>query len=97
MPENEMNKLYLTNPDLVIREEDENGALVFNPDTNDVKIINHTGISILNICSQKIAVSDIVNELNEQHDIQEGTDVETDVKNFLDEMIATGFIGLAEQ
>jgi hypothetical protein len=30
---------YLRNPDVVLREEDPDGGLLFNPDTNQVKVI----------------------------------------------------------
>ncbi len=39
---------YLCNPDVVLREEDKSGALLFNPDTNQVKVINNTGLFIWN-------------------------------------------------
>ena len=37
---------YHCNPDVVLREEDESGALLFNPDTNQVKVVNATGLFI---------------------------------------------------
>jgi len=37
---------FLCNPDVVLREEDEEGALLYNPDTNQVKILNITGLAI---------------------------------------------------
>ncbi len=38
--------IYLVNPDVVLREEDEDGGLLFNPDTNQVKVVNSTGLFI---------------------------------------------------
>jgi len=37
---------YLCNPDVVLREEDEDGGLLFNPDTNQIRVLNHTGLFI---------------------------------------------------
>ena len=37
---------YYRNPDVVIHEEDPDGALVYNPDTDQIKVINQTGFFI---------------------------------------------------
>ena len=41
---------YLCNPDVVLREEDEDGGLLFNPDTNQIRVLNHTGLFIWKLC-----------------------------------------------
>jgi hypothetical protein len=38
------------NPDVVLREEDPDGALLFNPDTNQIRVINTTGLFIWKPC-----------------------------------------------
>ena len=40
------NPIYKTNPDVVLREEDPEGALLFNPDTNQIRVLNLTGLFI---------------------------------------------------
>lgn len=32
----------IRNPDVVLREENPDGALLFNPDTNQIRVINTT-------------------------------------------------------
>jgi len=41
--------LYSQNPDVVLREEPD-GALLFNPDTNQIRVINTTGLFIWRAC-----------------------------------------------
>jgi hypothetical protein len=40
----------IRNPDVVLREEDPDGALLFNPDTNQIRVINSTGLFIWKHC-----------------------------------------------
>jgi hypothetical protein len=46
MSENTTAPHYLVNPDVVLREEDPDGELLFNPDTNQLCVLNHTGLFI---------------------------------------------------
>ncbi len=86
-------KRYCCNPDVVLREEDEDGGLLFNPDTNQVKIVNSTGLFIwkqFGAVNQPAAVAEAVIKNFEEAapDI-----VQADLKEFLEEMVRTGFIG----
>jgi hypothetical protein len=38
------------NPDVVLRKEDPNGELLFNPDTNLIRVLNHTDLFIWKLC-----------------------------------------------
>jgi hypothetical protein len=92
----EEQKGYLCNPDVVLREEDEDGGLLFNPDTNQVKIVNSTGLFIwkqFRTITQPDAVAKAILQ-----NFEESTEevVAVDLKEFLDEMIQSGFIGEAE-
>jgi len=87
------NTRYLCNPDVVLREEDEDGGLLFNPDTNQVKIVNSTGLYIwkefiaINT-PDKVAEAVLTNFEEAAPDL-----VKIDLEEFLKEMIRTGFIG----
>ena len=55
---------FLRNPDVVLREEDpEEGALLFNPDTNQVKVINTTGLFIWQQCGEAHTLDEIISEV----------------------------------
>ncbi len=84
---------YLCNPDVVLREEDEDGGLLFNPDTNQVKVINTTGLFIWQQCGQARTLDEIVAEVQKGFDEVPAEQVAQDVQDFVEGMVATGFIG----
>jgi hypothetical protein len=88
-----VDQMFLCNPDVVLREEDEDGGLLFNPDTNQVKVINTTGLFIWKQCNQSNNFQSIVENLRKSFDEVPETMVAEDIDAFLSEMIGTGFIG----
>ena len=89
---------FLRNPDVVLREEDpEEGALLFNPDTNQVKVVNTTGLFIWQQCSAARTLEEIVAEVQKGFDDVPSEQVVQDVQEFVDGMLATGFIGTVVQ
>ncbi len=87
---------YLRNPDVVLREEDpDEGGLLFNPDTNQVKVLNPTGLFIWQQCSER-TVDEIAAELVAAFEDVPPDAVTQDVREFVDEMMATGFVGTVE-
>jgi hypothetical protein len=85
--------LYLCNPDVVLREESEDGGLLFNPDTNQVKVVNATGLYIWKHCDGTRNQPDIITALQQFFEEVPTDDVAADVQEFLDDMIKSGFIG----
>ena len=89
---------FLRNPDVVLREEDpEEGALLFNPDTNQVKVVNTTGLFIWQQCSVARTLDQIIAEVQKGFDAVPSEKVAQDVKEFVDGMVDTGFIGTLVQ
>ena len=87
---------YLRNPDVVLREEDEDGGLLFNPDTNQIKVINSTGIFIWQECNGNQDVLAIVKALRDAFEDVPEDQVTDQVCEFLEEMATSGFIGVVE-
>jgi len=85
---------FIRNPDVVLREEDPDGALLFNPDTNQIRVINPSGLFIWKLCDGFHTVPMIVSELREAFDGVPEADVESQVQAFIDDMKTNGFIGL---
>ncbi len=83
---------YQINPDVVLREEDPDGALLFNPDSNDVKVLNHSGLHIWKICREKMPREAIITGLKEQYDQVPDDQVGTEVDSFLESLEASGFL-----
>jgi hypothetical protein len=85
---------FLRNPDVVLREDDpEEGALLFNPDTNQVKVINTTGLFIWQQCGEVRTMDEIIAEVKKGFEDVPVEQVAQDVQEFIDSMSVTGFIG----
>jgi len=87
---------YICNPDVVLREEDEDGGLLFNPDTNQVKVVNTTGLYIWQKFTKSCSVEGVVAGIQQAFEDVPPDEVAEDVHAFLDEMVETGFIGTLE-
>jgi 3-deoxy-D-arabino-heptulosonate 7-phosphate (DAHP) synthase len=85
---------YLRNPDVVLREEDEDGGLLFNPDTNQIRVLNHTGLFIWKLCDGVHNLENILDALREEYVEIPEEQVDHQVTDFMDEMVANGFIGI---
>jgi hypothetical protein len=83
----------ICNPDVVLREENEDGGLLFNPDTNGVKVINITGLFIWKQFLSPNRADAVVKAILENFEDATEENVFKDLNAFLNEMIQTGFIG----
>ena len=97
MTEPIINGLLMCNPDVVLREEDEDGGLLFNPDTNQVKVINTTGLFIWRQFKEVNTSDKVVESILKNFEEATKDTVMTDLAEFLQEMIASGFIGEAKE
>jgi len=87
---------YLRNTDVVLREEDQDGALLFNPDTNRVEVLNSTGLFIWQQCGAAHTLDEILAEVKKAFDEVPENQVAEDVQKFIEGMLASGFIGKVE-
>ena len=85
---------YIANPDVSCREEGPDGALLFNPDTDQVLVINPTGLLIWRALVRPQGLDQVVAALVEQCDHVPTDQVERDVEEFLDPLLAKGFVGI---
>lgn len=86
--------MLVRNPDVILREEDPDGALLFNPDTNQIRVINPTGLFIWKQCDGKKDLPAIVVALKEAFEGVPEKEVAGEVKAFVDDMRANGFLGV---
>lgn len=87
---------YMKNPEVVLREEDQDGALLFNPDTNQIRALNETALYIWNLCDGSrdvVAIEEAIRGAFE--DIPEDQVVDQIVE-FMNQMVATEFVGIVE-
>lgn len=83
----------LCNPDVVLREEDEDGGLLFNPDNNAVKIVNSTGLFIWKKFQSVNSPEKVAAEVVKSFEDASPEVVQADLEEFLQDMLITGFIG----
>lgn len=84
---------YLQNPDVVVREVDKDGALLFNPDTNSIRVVNRTGFFIWELCEKGSDVPAMVAGLKETFDQAPEAETPAQVEAFLAELVQNGFLG----
>jgi hypothetical protein len=88
---------YLRNPDVVLREEDADGGLLFNPDTNQIRVLNHTGLFIWKLCDGGHDLQAIITGIRETYEGVPEDHVVDQVKTYVDELVSRGFIGVVER
>jgi len=88
------NPLLVRNPDVILREEDPDGAPPCNPDTNQIRVINPTGLFIWKQFDGKKDLPAIIIALKDAFEGVPEKEVDSEVKAFVDDMRANGFLGV---
>ena len=84
--------VYVQNPEVVLHEEDEDGALVFNPDNDNIRVLNQTGRFIWSRCDGKHSISQIVEAVQNGFSDAPGERLPGEVEGFLKELCEAGFV-----
>ena len=87
---------FLRNPDVVLHEEDPDGALVFCPDTDQIRVLNQTGFFVWQLCDGGHDLDSIVSNVLKSFDDVPEDKVFQEIEGFINEMVAAGFIGTVE-
>ena len=87
---------YLANPDVSCREEGSDGALLFNPDTDKVLVVNPTGLLIWQTLQEPHRLAEVVAALEAQCTGVPAAEVQDDVREFVAQLQASGFAGVVE-
>jgi hypothetical protein len=87
---------FMRNPDVVIHEEDPDGALVYNPDTDQIRVLNRTGFFVWQLCDGSHDIKSITSRIQESFDRVPEDQVSEQVAVFVNEMTSAGFIGTVE-
>jgi hypothetical protein len=86
--------LYVVNPDVSCREEEPDGALLFNPDTDDVLVVNVTGLLIWQALAEPSTQETVAAALVEQCNNVPEDQVAQDVNEFMEQLIGKEFVGI---
>ncbi len=82
----------VANPVAVLREEFDDWAVLFNPDTADVVGINPVGVALWKRMDGKRTVAQLADEARALFDEVPGT-AEDDIAAFVDGLAQKGFVG----
>ena len=93
----EKNKELLTaNPLLVLREEFDDWAVLFDPDTGDAFGLNPVSVFVWKRLDGKHTTQDILKELREESD-EVPENAGQDIEDFLEELVENGYAGYEVQ
>lgn len=82
----------IANPTIVLREEFDNWAFLFNPDTTRIVVINPAGVAVWKAMNGKNGREDIISKVKESFtDVPD--DVAEDVDAFISDLEDRGFVG----
>jgi len=88
----EVKETVVANPLVICREEFDDWAILFDPDTGKGFGMNPVGVSIWKLLDGKHSVKDIA--ANIRYSFQEvPADVESHIRDFLADLIKIGFAG----
>ncbi len=90
-----MEKIPLKNPNIVIREEFDDWALLFDPDTGRVFGINPTGVMVWKHMDGTRSLEKISRYIAHTFD-KDYTEIIKDISDFLDRLIQNNFISFKE-
>jgi hypothetical protein len=86
--------LYIANPDVSCREEAPGeGAILFNPDTDKVLVVNPTGLVLWRALEEARTQDGLVAYLMEHCEGVPADEVDADVLAFLQMLQPGGFVG----
>lgn len=85
-------KTPIPNPIVVLREEFDDWAVLFNPDTAAAVGVNPIGVAVWKLLDGKRSVNEIVAQIGEQYeDVPESAPDE--LKTFIKDLEEGGFVG----
>ncbi len=84
------------NPVVVLREEFDDWAVLYNPDTAEAAGINPTGVAIWKLLDGRRGVEELVAALREGFAEVPGS-VEAEVREFVARLLKGGFVGSEER
>ena len=90
-----MNEVYTQNPVVVLREEFDDWAILFNPDNAEAIGTNPMGVGIWKMIDGKTSVEQIIEGIrNNFNNIPES--VEAEVNEFVEKLVSRGLIGVSK-
>ena len=86
----------MTNPNLVLRVEDDDCGLLFDPDAGTVKVLNRSAVEIWKLLDGRHSLRELLAALGETFDGM-GPEAETQVLQTVDSLLQIGAVANVEQ
>lgn len=87
-----METRLLVNPNMVLREEGDEGAILFDPDSGAVRVLNSTAVAVWKLLEQERTVQEIFEELRYQFEDVDA-DAEEQVIELVQRLVRIGAVG----
>jgi Coenzyme PQQ synthesis protein D (PqqD) len=89
----EQNSALLARSDLIVRPEgDEGEVLLFDPETERLKVLNRTGFLLWQWCDGRHTLGDLVGMMCDRYGTMEQEVVRSDIESFFQEMLDLGLV-----
>ena len=88
---------YLANPEVSFRQEDDDGGLLYNAETDTLEVINPVAVEIWKFLSAPHTQADVAEHLRQACEGVPHDQVAADVAEFFEGMVHKGFIGVIEE
>ncbi len=82
----------VANPQLVLRQESDEWAILFHPDTGETHVLNPVSVFVFQHLDGRHGLTDIMQALEKECD-DLPADAEQDVIKFIEQLIDKGFAG----
>lgn len=86
------NRIPIINPVAVLRDEFDDWAVIFNPDTADAAGINPVGVMIWKLIDGQRNIENIISEVRASFE-DASESITNDVEVFLNDLEEKGFVG----
>ena len=96
-PENMSEAKYLADPDVSFRQEDDDGGILYNAETDSLEVVNPVAAEIWTYLAAPRTQAEVVAHLCATCDGAARAQVEKDVAEFVESLLKKGFIGVAEE
>lgn len=87
-----METRLVVNPNVVLREEGDEGAILFDPDSGAVRVLNSTAVAVWKLLEQERTVKEILGELRHQFEDVDA-DAEEQVLGLVQQLVRIGAVG----
>lgn len=92
----DLHSRYVNNPNMVLRIEDDDCGLLFDPDAGEVRVLNRSAVEIWNMLDGRRSLQELIADLGDVFDGM-GPQAEAQILQTIQSLIQIGAVSLSEQ